>query len=54
MSELEKLINKSRFAPVNQSNSYYIIFTKQNFSSEVEDLIENDKKIIGYSFVTDF
>lgn len=54
IQELEKLINKSRFAPVNQSDSYYIVFTKKAFSREVENLIENDKKFLGYSFIKDF
>lgn len=54
MGELDKLINKSRFAPVKQSNSYYIIFTKKDFSRDVENLLKKEKRIIGYSFVKDF
>lgn len=54
MKELEKLINKSRFVGIDQSNAHYLIFTKKDFSSEVKKVIEKDKRVIGYSFIRDF
>lgn len=50
IKELEKLFSKSRFAPVSQSNAYYIIFTKKDFSKDVKDLMRNNEKVMGYTF----
>ena len=54
LSELNKLINKSKVSPVKQTNPYYLVFTKRAFSQEVKNLFEKDKKIIGYSFMDNF
>nr|WP_259932015.1 DUF234 domain-containing protein [Helcococcus kunzii] len=34
IKELEKLIYKNKFTPINQSNPYYLIITKKNFQTK--------------------
>lgn len=52
--ELEKLINKGRFAPINQAELFYLIVTKNDFSPELLALMESRHNVIGYSFKKDF
>lgn len=54
IKELEKLIYKSKFSPVNHSNSYYLLITKKKFSDEVKKAINENEKILGFTFEDDF
>lgn len=54
ISELNKLINKSKTTPINNVNAYYIIITKKDFTDEIKEIIKTNPKIIAYTFENDF
>lgn len=54
ITELDKLIFKSKFAPANQTDSYYLIITKKKFSDVMKKEIKNNDKILGFTFEEDF
>lgn len=54
IAELNKLISKSKITPINNTNVYYIIITKKDFTDDVKETIKNDSKILAYTFEKDF